>query len=1108
MVNKLTYSDRELLLQTFDSLKDAWHGDDEKLLADACTWAKSLEPSCGFEHSLTRDIAVLSKYLISYKADYDLSDIARGGLLYVLRASGYEQSRLGALGLLGDAFITSFAVHEIRVRLDENAIYNPPRLTFEEQKHAENLFLELAEKPISSDQHLIEKSRSVCDGLANLATCGLFQRFKRNVEFLISVISNNDWSKDQRCYARAALSYLICEEDTIDDRLGIVGYLDDNFIAQMAVDLIDPNRDPWVEILDLTVGAWPFLNSMVIDDGSGGRPVSEYMIINSAIACPVLRGNPNLTILVAPSVGPIPLLLGFIASLGLIQNSGQREISENLFNIGQKVLVDNNAIAVFAGIKDINGHRRFGLTQDLFRKGHYQPCTHWWPISFLRRLTPADWSRSTRGEITYDLSKSGCMLPALEYLFNASRSADIAAVKSKVLVVTPVTVAGALAKQFKFYNYPLKDVVPMGNIVDNQIKPWSNSFGQQEPFLLFTHDVDIASVYAEEHTESIDTIIVDMTGRNSGKFSSLSELKRMDFRTIVVIPESSASDFSFIDNESTNLWEWDSKDFTELLWPNYKMTNADGIIVRYESRLQTRASAKPITMFIDCSIVDELFESIRHLKLIAQQREEDPLAELDDLVALAFGVSSRMFRSAIPLTENIPSYIAIENSINKIVDISNKSLYLSIPEKTAVTDTKDLIQTLFEKFKLDNPKAAALQELINAKPEQAIICPDARLLVDLERTYGNLGIRILSDYNPEDESTISGAIIPGWFRKDRMAKLLVPPVIQPLTLLLYNLELRWHADFCIERQKSKKRRSKYGKRSKVFPGIKGWAKLDYETAEPAEDEYESSFLRELEAIQGRIHAARRKHAYQTAKSDGSETEVAARLVLFEGGAHAFLRDSYRATVVTHLLDSIVEEKEKENAEVRHMTVTELKPNDALLFNRRSDRDVIRTTADDAMPKGLRAIATAWQSALVSFTQRENLKAKELWERLKSAGCCLHLQTIRSWLDNDDMIAPRQYERDIGIIAKITGDPYLNSNLNTVLESINIVFGEHQRASHKLAQQVLNRTIEILREEHSQSKLIELESDIVVLRVVEIDDNETFVRLSIVNSLQESEQWHV
>ena len=96
MTNRLTYADRELLLRTFDGLKAEWNGNDDELLTRTCDWAKRLVPSCGFEHSLIRDIASLSQYLIARKEEHDLATIARGGLLFILSAEQQGPSRLQA----------------------------------------------------------------------------------------------------------------------------------------------------------------------------------------------------------------------------------------------------------------------------------------------------------------------------------------------------------------------------------------------------------------------------------------------------------------------------------------------------------------------------------------------------------------------------------------------------------------------------------------------------------------------------------------------------------------------------------------------------------------------------------------------------------------------------------------------------------------------------------------------------------------------------------------------------------------------------------------------------------------------------------------------------
>ncbi len=57
-----------------------------------------------------------------------------------------------------DAVIANYAIHEIRTRLGEVASYSPPRLTPEERKKAESMFLAFAIRPFMNDNELIAKS--------------------------------------------------------------------------------------------------------------------------------------------------------------------------------------------------------------------------------------------------------------------------------------------------------------------------------------------------------------------------------------------------------------------------------------------------------------------------------------------------------------------------------------------------------------------------------------------------------------------------------------------------------------------------------------------------------------------------------------------------------------------------------------------------------------------------------------------------------------------------------------------------------------------------------------------------------------------------------------
>jgi hypothetical protein len=105
-----------------------------------------------------------------------------------------------------------------------------------------------------------------------------------------------------RSLARGALSYLACEDDVIDDRLGLVGYLDDNFVVQTAVDLIEPGRVPSLDLLDSITEVWPFVNRCMLNESGAAYPLSEFLMVNSALSCDQLRpeGQTSQTALMLP----------------------------------------------------------------------------------------------------------------------------------------------------------------------------------------------------------------------------------------------------------------------------------------------------------------------------------------------------------------------------------------------------------------------------------------------------------------------------------------------------------------------------------------------------------------------------------------------------------------------------------------------------------------------------------------------------------------------------------------------------------------------------------------------------------------------------------------
>jgi len=1103
MTGQLTYSDRSHLLQVFDGFRAEWHQNDAGLLRSVFKWTRALSPSFGFEKELIRDITELSNYLASQKLTPDLANIARGGLLYVLHSHKAHPQENKMLDMLGIAFITGYAIHEIRTRLGEPAIYSPPRLAGDEQKRAENLFLDLIDKPSTDDRNLIVRARGILGGMKTLADCGYLLRFRRNVEYLLSFIGNPNSSQEHRTYACAAVNYFIRVNDAVDDRLGIAGYLDDIFIAQLAVDLINPTRTPWVDILDEIAAAWPFLNSLIIHE-DGDWPVSEFMMINAGLLCPSLReAESTHSILVIPDTGPLPFFLGFFATLGLLYQSAERKQGEESFHPGQKVLVDNNAVAEFDGMMEVYGKRMFGLKQYTRARGHPLATTRYWPITELQRIVPVDPDRLIRGDLTRDLDHSDAPVPALDFVFHANKTEQLSTVVKKILVVSSLRETHTLAERLSLYTYPLKDVLPMGHLSGDQIRPWSTRFGQQDPILVFARDLDSACLYAESHLEEIEKIVVDFSEGNETKTASISTLLHLPVGLLVVAPERHVESLPDFSGEMIHVWEWQTADFSSLLWAEIPGA-AKGVIGNYEQNVRDASLYSPREFHIDDSLAEEIFDSLSDLKSIVQQRGDDQLLENEQLVDIAFQTGLRLMRTSTTMEAGDWSVLQTEKDLHQMDLIIMNSQYQSEAEKAASKSTRNLLESFYKKLGARNQKSDIIRDLIQENPGITIISPHPRYLDELERDYGRRGHKILTNRNITDLQNAHGVIVPGWFGRKRMSRILTPPITQPLYLVLYGIEQRWHIQYQDNVKAARIRRASQFPRNRVFPFVKGW--IDSPSESPAHPA--SQLIRlspDLDALQGYVLNNLRNNAYRTAQSDGSEMTVPARLVLFDGGFHAFLRNSYRAIVVTHLLDEPPLSPEEE-VDVERKPTGELKPNDALLFHRRSNRDVIRIAADKELPKGLRETATLWRRSLVEYTKQTGSDPEEIWKLLSNHGCPLAPQTIRGWLEDEDMIGPRQYERDVPIIAEATGDHQLSGQIPVVLAAIRTVFGAHQRASHMLALAVRQHALKMLQDVTGRTRLVEEDSDIILVRIMEIDTVETNVRFSVVNQLLESEHW--
>ncbi|MEE8583519.1 MAG: DrmE family protein [Acidobacteriota bacterium] len=554
--------------------------------------------------------------------------------------------------------------------------------------------------------------------------------------------------------------------------------------------------------------------------------------------------------------------------------------------------------------------------------------------------------------------------------------------------------------------------------------------------------------------------------------------------TLLVTDSVSLDEIDQIPGEvPSELWEWQQRDFQALLWPR-KQAEESGSISRYENGIRNAVGVSPEVIELSLSKADEAFAALKALEGLNRERGDNAPQELDRILEAGHRTFFQVLRAVVPLDQCAQLKEEADSRIQGIRRLVQQSRYMSEQECDAAREFSQLLESLAESLAQSNPKAEALLDAIASRPDLTVLVHHQQFSQLVESSFRRADMATVDPDNPPP----GGVIIPAWFGRERMSRMLVPPLATPLVLLLYELESRWYRGLVEIRANRRAARLAQTNRSKLFPGILGWKEVPRPTRSLPEPQTGQP-LGELESLDRQARQAAYRRIYQQVRSEGSEKEVQALLVLFEGGAHAFLTDSYRTRVATLVVE------EGEDAELQIMDTSQLREGDWLLFPRGADRDVLRMTADRLfLEPGVRERASLWRKALRRYSDSRQLEVNQVWERLREVGCRVGPQAVGNWLRDDEMIGPLHCRRDVPAIAALTEDDSLKSQVETCLEAIGEVRSAHLRASSHLAKRVVQGALDALR---SGS---EVEEGVVLVRVDQIDQEAFPVRSSVVNRL--------
>lgn len=229
----------------------------------------------------------------------------------------------------------------------------------------------------------------------------------------------------------------------------------------------------------------------------------------------------------------------------------------------------------------------------------------------------------------------------------------------------------------------------------------------------------------------------------------------------------------------------------------------------------------------------------------------------------------------------------------------------------------------------------------------------------------------------------------------------------------------------------------------------------------------------------------------------------AHYVDFAGPTFAYITDAHEFPIV----NDFIKDSDTEPT-IHHRSIADLKVGDSVLFRTSGDSDIIRFIAEDEMGakqySALRATATRWRSALESIGEDPEF----VWAKLADAGVLRQIATVRNWLINEQMIAPKNAE-DIRAIALAAGDAELTAHLSDVQEAGEEIKSRHIRAGFKLTamlREALPRHIVV--PDDKELRLDLTFGGVWVVKVDEIDTSTTSYSRRLVNKLLWDSEGHV
>ena len=877
----------------------------------------------------------------------------------------------------------------------------------------------------------------------------------------------------------------------------------------------------WTDVLSDIGHRHPFLTRLHVCGAENySSPLPSVIQTSIDIADGLLAEEEEFKRLamIFPRLLDCPEWIAVGCSLAAIKKEFQPTI-ENLepFSPGQKLLLDGKYVVEYVRRKNVNGRPFLVVRMNAKSKAGQKPTntTKWFPIDQLLRFQPTE----TKRPLTPIENTGSQSDHVLDRLLDISSFGNRSIFTNKVVLVSRLTRVRQFAEKthvvkpsFPGQSVSLRDLFQWGGItIEGELDQWGSKQVDAEPVLAVASDLITLREYLANHQLPDVLIVLDSSLPFANDLQALDEILDEGYAVFAVMENRHLDDHKYLEERLFKTWAWSGNDLKQFeLAEGDDRSNCQMPFRDFHRSVQNFSALQIEERLCHLPGIDDAVENLQTFKRV--RSSDDPELGI---------IEGKLYWCLLNLARLIRPF-GIEEGANRDQElrellkqtqraIEDNSIRLGEEAVTVAQDFVKKIKSIMENHNSIPNKINHLEEVLQdtaSKNKNYVVLGEASEVPVTENYWKTIlsnryNIRFVTSSELDLRRDCDRLIVCGWLGANRMRDLFGSCIAPSITILVYPFEKEWLRSALSRRRKQKIDELTTHERAKIL-------RTESENI-PAAQESEKDQLSiadqrfDFDIVEFELRLLTYRRFLHAKPPTSGEASIEARFVAFSHGTYAYLRPNHKVPVVTDLITGHADI----SATVPSRDVSQLKIGDYVIFREGSDSDLLRDLADRALIKAgkgeLRKKASLWKEALRDFFF-EPLYFEQAVKKLRDGGLKRTEVTIRGWLNDEQRIGP-QNEKDIDIIARVSGNRELQDQLEYVHRAIKEVRGAHQQAARFLAHKLIAQLPSLLKQGLDSSfHTIEIEDigQAFVVCVEDIDEKDIEVPITKANRLVKEE----